>query len=111
WRRVFEVNVFGVQRVVRAVLPRMKERKAGLLVQVSSLNGRMALPFQGPYSPSKWAVEALAEVYRVELSQLGIESCIVEPGGMPTTFLERLVTPSDSSRDASYGDMAQFPAG
>jgi NAD(P)-dependent dehydrogenase (short-subunit alcohol dehydrogenase family) len=111
WRKIFDVNVFGVQRVNRAVLPHMEERKQGLLVQISSLLGRIAIPFYGPYNASKWAVEALAENYRVELSQLGIESCIVEPGGYPTTFIDHLVRPSDPSRAASYGEMSQMPEG
>lgn len=109
WRKVFEVNVFGVQRVNRAVLPHMKERKQGLLVHISSLLGRITIPFYGPYNASKWALEALAENYRAELSQLGIESCIVEPGGFPTTFIDHLVRPSDGSRHASYGEMSRMP--
>lgn len=111
WRRLFEINVFGVQRINRAVLPKMKERKQGLLIQISSLLGRIAVPFYGPYQASKWAVEALAENYRAELSQLGIESCIVEPGGYPTTFIDHLVRPSDPSRSTSYGEMSQMPEG
>jgi NAD(P)-dependent dehydrogenase (short-subunit alcohol dehydrogenase family) len=111
WRALFEINVFGVQRVIRAVLPHMKERREGLLIQVSSLLGRITVPFYGPYNASKWAVEAMAENYRTELSQLGIESCIVEPGGYPTTFMHGLMRPSDSSRHASYGEMSEMPEG
>jgi NAD(P)-dependent dehydrogenase (short-subunit alcohol dehydrogenase family) len=111
FKRVFDVNVFGVQRINRAVIPHMKARRSGLLIQIASLTGRLSIPFQGPYSPSKWAVEALAELYRVELSQHGIESAIVEPGGMPTEFLGRLLAPSDPSRLADYGDVAELPAG
>lgn len=109
WKTVFDVNVFGVQRVNRAVLPHMKLRGSGLLLQIASCTGRLAIPFQGPYSPSKWAVEALAELYRVECSQLGIESCIVEPGGFPTEFLDRLMRPGDPSRSGSYGEIAELP--
>ena len=72
WQRLFDINVFGVQRVNRAVLPHLREKNAGLLVHVSSLLGRMTLPFYGPYNASKWAVEALAENYRTELSGFGI---------------------------------------
>lgn len=111
WQKVFDVNVFGLQRVNRAVLPHMREKKSGLLIHISSLLGRMVVPFYGPYNASKWAVEALAENYRVELSGFGIESCIVEPGGFPTTFIDNLIKPSDSSRDKDYGDMAQAPQG
>jgi NAD(P)-dependent dehydrogenase (short-subunit alcohol dehydrogenase family) len=109
FRRLFDINVFGVQRVNRAVLPHFRTRRSGLLVHVSSLLGRITLPFYGPYNASKWAVEALAENYRAELSAFGIESVVVEPGGYATTFIDRLMKPSDSSRDRSYGELAAAP--
>ncbi|MEM6717180.1 MAG: SDR family oxidoreductase [Cyanobacteria bacterium P01_C01_bin.147] len=108
-QKLFDINVFGVQRVNRAVLPAMRERGAGLLIHISSLLGRMALPFYGPYNASKWALEALAENYRVELSGFGVDSCIVEPGGYPTSFMEALMKPSDSARNDTYGDFAEAP--
>ena len=109
WSRLFDVNVFGVQRMNRAVLPQMRERNSGLVLHVSSLLGRTTLPFYGPYSASKWALEALAEGYRVELSSLGIDVCVVEPGGYPTSFMDALLTPSDDARDKAYGDLASGP--
>jgi NAD(P)-dependent dehydrogenase (short-subunit alcohol dehydrogenase family) len=109
WQRVFDLNVFGPVRVNRAVAPMMRAQGKGLLVHVSSLLGRFVLPFYGPYNASKWALEALAENYRVELSPFGVESVIVEPGGFPTSFVQNLIQPSDRSRDADYGDMAQMP--
>ena len=109
WQMLFDVNVFGVQRVNRAVLPHMREKRSGLLIHVSSLLGRFTLPFYGPYNASKWALEALAENYRTELAGFGIESCLVEPGGFPTSFHGSLLKPSDVSRDAGYGEFAQLP--
>ena len=109
WKKVFDVNVFGVQRVNRAVLPAMRARRSGLLIHVSSLLGRFVIPFYGPYNATKFAVEAMADNYRVELSSFGIESCLIEPGGYGTTFMDALVRPSDRSRDASYGPMAGLP--
>ncbi|CAD7841959.1 MAG: hypothetical protein [Olavius algarvensis Delta 4 endosymbiont] len=109
WQGLFDINVFGVQRVNRAILPHMREKRAGLLVHITSLLGRMALPFYGPYNASKWAMEALAENYRVELSGFGIDVSIVEPGGFPTNFMEKLLKPGDTSRDAGYGEFAQAP--
>lgn len=109
WRTVFDINVFGVQRVNRAVLPHMRERGRGLLVHISSILGRMVIPFYGPYNASKFALEALADNYRVELSGFGIESVIVEPGGYGTDFGRNLVAGSDGSRTASYGPAAQAP--
>lgn len=109
FKRLFDVNVIGVQRVNRAVLPHMRERGSGLLIHISSLLGRMSLPFYGPYNASKWALEALAENYRVELSAFGIDSCLVEPGGFATNFFEGLMRPSDQSRNESYGEFMNAP--
>ena len=109
WKKVFDVNVFGVQRMSRAVLPFMKRQQQGLLMLISSLSARLSVPFQGPYSPSKWAAEALAESYRVEVSNLGIESCIVEPGGFPTQFIGSLLQPSEKERSSDYGAIKDLP--
>lgn len=109
WKRVFEVNVLGVQRVNRAVLPHMRERRSGLLVHISSLLGRMPIPFYGPYNASKFALEALADNYRLELSSFGVESVLVEPGGYATSFMDALIRPSDVARTKSYGAMAGVP--
>ena len=109
WQASFDINVFGVQRVNRAALPHMRAQGSGLLVVVSSVVGRMALPFFGPYNAAKFAVEGLAETYRSELSVLGIETCVVEPGAYATNFIDGLMQSSDRSRDTSYGDMVHAP--
>lgn len=109
YQKLFDINVFGVQRMNRAVVPHFREQKNGLIIYVSSLLGRIALPFYGPYQASKWALEAMAENYRVELSSFGVENCIVEPGGYPTAFAENLMKPSDSSRASDYGDFIHAP--
>lgn len=109
FKRLFDINVFGVQRVNRAALPFLRKQGSGLLLHVSSLLGRMALPFYGPYNASKWALEALAENYRLELSGFGVDSCLVEPGGYPTGFFNNLIFPSDESQNESYGDMIHAP--
>ncbi|HLL09583.1 MAG TPA: SDR family oxidoreductase [Rubrivivax sp.] len=108
-RRLFEVNLFGVHRVNRALLPAWRERRSGLMVNVSSLLGRITMPFYGPYNASKWALEALSENYRSELSGFGIEVCIVEPGGYATSFMHNLMRPSDRGRADGYGAMAAAP--
>jgi NAD(P)-dependent dehydrogenase (short-subunit alcohol dehydrogenase family) len=109
WRKQFEVNVFGVQRMNRAVLPQMRKQKSGLLIHISSLLGRFVLPYFGPYNASKHAVEALADNYRVELSALGIESVLIEPGGFGTNFFGSLSKASDDECTQSYGDLAKGP--
>jgi NAD(P)-dependent dehydrogenase (short-subunit alcohol dehydrogenase family) len=105
-QRVFDVNVFGVQRVMRAALPTLRAQGRGTVLYTSSLIGRIASPFYGTYSASKWALEAIAENYRTELSGFGIETCIIEPGAMPTAFLDGMLAPSDTAREAAYGDLA-----
>jgi len=110
WKRLFDINVFGVQRMNRAVLPCFRGQRSGLLLQISSLLGRITIPFCGPYNASKWAVEAMTENYRTELSAFGVDVCIVEPGGFPTTFMDNLMKPSDTNRAAGYGDFAAAPA-
>lgn len=109
YQRLFEINVFGVQRMNREVVPYFRKQGKGLILYTSSLLGRIAMPFYGPYQSSKWALESMAENYRVELSGFGIENCIVEPGGYPTTFIDNLMKPSDLSREESYGEMKNAP--
>ncbi|MBU0983526.1 MAG: SDR family oxidoreductase [candidate division Zixibacteria bacterium] len=110
WKALFDLNVFGVQRMNRAVLPHFRQKSTGLLIHISSLLGRFVMPFFGPYNASKHALEALADNYRVELSSLGIESVLVEPGGYGTDFSSSLLAASDSDRTATYGELAGGPA-
>ena len=107
--RLFAVNFFGAVRTDRAVLPHMRAAGSGLLVQVTSLMGRFVIPFFGVYSASKFALEALAEAYRYELSSFGIDSVIVEPGPFPSNLLSSSPQPSDTGVLASYGEVAAIP--
>ncbi len=109
WQKVFDVNVFGVQRMNRAILPHMRERGSGLLIHISSLLGRFVLPFFGPYNATKHALEAMADNYRIELNHCGIDSVIVEPGAFGTDFGRNIMTSSDGERAKSYGEFADAP--
>lgn len=108
-QRMFDVNVFGVQRLMRAALPYLRKQGKGTIIHTSSCIGRVTTPFLASYSASKYALESLAEGYRAELSGFGIESCIVEPGGYPTGFMGGMITPSDAERLGQYGEMASLP--
>ena len=108
-QKMFDVNVFGVQRVMRAVLPHLRQQGKGTIIHTSSCIGRVTTPFLASYSASKYALESLVEGYRAELSGFGIESCIIEPGGFPTGFMGGMLTPSDTERVTQYGDMASLP--
>ena len=109
WQRLFDINVFGVQRVLRAVIPHFRARRSGSIINISSVLGRMVLPYFGPYNASKHALEALTENYRVELSQFGVDVSMVEPGGFLTDFLGSLITPSDTEREGFYQDIHPTP--
>lgn len=104
---LFATNVFGAVRADRAVLPAMRGQGSGLLVHVSSLIGRLVLPYMTPYSAAKHALEALAEGYHYELAALGIESVIVEPQSHPTSgSLHRIVMPQDTEAAGAYGPLS-----
>jgi NAD(P)-dependent dehydrogenase (short-subunit alcohol dehydrogenase family) len=93
----------------RAVLPAMKRQASGLLLHISSGAGRLVIPGMGLYCASKFAMEALAEVYRYELASIGIDSVILEPGAHATPILDKLEKGEDPARKAGYGEMAQVP--
>lgn len=89
WRAQFDVNLFGAIAVMQAVLPAMRAAGGGTIVNVSSVAGRVAVPFAGPYSASKHALEALSDALRVELGAFGIRVVLVEPGPIETRFGDR----------------------
>ena len=88
-RRQFETNVFGLMNVVRAVLPHMRERQAGVIINVASMGGRITFPLYSLYNGTKWAVEGFSEGLQFELEQFGIRVKIIEPGAIKTDFYDR----------------------
>ncbi len=107
YQKLFDVNVYGVARVNRAVLPAMRRQRSGLLIHVSSGAGRVVLPGFAVYSASKFALEALADAYRFDLAAFGIDSVLVEPGIHRTPILENFFGPADQGRVAEYGSTAK----
>jgi NAD(P)-dependent dehydrogenase (short-subunit alcohol dehydrogenase family) len=98
FHQMFDVNVYGVQRVTRAVLPGMRQRGRGVV-----------LPFCGPYTASKAALESMSESYRYELAGTGVEVTILQPGGFGTAFMESMASPDDVERITGYGELADLP--
>jgi len=108
-RDLFEVNVFGVQRVMRATLPVLRAKRAGLVINVGSILGRVTLPFFGLYGASKYAVEAMTDSYRYELSQLGVDVVLVQPSAYPTNMYAAAQKPTNGGLVKSYGATGEGP--
>jgi NAD(P)-dependent dehydrogenase (short-subunit alcohol dehydrogenase family) len=85
-RRMFETNVFGAVRMMQAVLPAMRERGSGTVVNVTSVAGVAASPLSGFYSATKFALEAISEAARLEVGHWGVRVLTVEPGFIATAF-------------------------
>src|SRR5215471_10187078 len=90
FRRMMETNYFGALRCIKAVLPAMRERRSGCIVNVSSVAGRIAGGAQGAYAASKWALEALSESLAYEVRAFGIRVAIVEPGVIAPPIFEKM---------------------
>lgn len=83
---IFDTNFFGMMSVIRHVLPIMRKQNTGLIVNISSVAGFIALPFQSMYSASKYAVEAMTECLRMEVKPFGIRVSMIDPGDIRTNF-------------------------
>jgi NAD(P)-dependent dehydrogenase (short-subunit alcohol dehydrogenase family) len=108
-RRIFETNVFAVQRMNRAVLPNMRKRGSGLLIHISSQAGRVVIPGFGIYGASKAALESLIESYHYELAGQGIDCVSVQPGAYATAIGQNADTAADEARAESYGPANEIP--
>jgi NAD(P)-dependent dehydrogenase (short-subunit alcohol dehydrogenase family) len=96
FRAVMETNFFGALRCTQAVLPEMRKRKSGCIVNVTSVAGRISGAPQAPYSASKWALEALSESLAQEVKAFGIRVAVVEPGVIATPIFGK-VAESDTA--------------
>jgi NAD(P)-dependent dehydrogenase (short-subunit alcohol dehydrogenase family) len=106
---VFNTNVVGVLRASRAVLPAMRRQGDGLIINIGSILGRVTFPFFGIYGASKFAVEALTDSLRYEVSQLGIDVTLVQPSAYPTSMYASAQQPADTDRAAAYGTVGEIP--
>ena len=106
-RAQYETNVFGLLAVTRAFVPAMLARRSGRVINVSSIGGRVTLPFLGAYNSTKFAVESLSDAMRRELQPLGIRVSIIEPGAVRSEFADKSMTFVDGR---SAGEQSPFAA-
>ena len=88
-RRQFDTNVFGLMEVSRRIIPHFRQHKAGTLINVASMGGRLTFPLYSVYHATKWAVDGFTESLAFELSPLGIRVRLIEPGAIKTDFYTR----------------------
>jgi len=104
-----DTNVIGPFRLMRGLLPMMRRQRSGLVVNVTSIAGRIAFPFFGAYCASKWALDALSESMRYELASHGVDVAIVEPGFFRTQLFAHATSSADVARANEYGPTALIP--
>lgn len=107
FRQNLDVNTVGPFRVARAVFPHMRKQGEGLLINVTSILGRLTLPSFGIYQAGKWALEALSESLRYEASAYGIDVVIVEPGPFETALTPNAPAPGDRARLEQIKDVQE----
>ncbi|WP_445186598.1 oxidoreductase [Pseudonocardia sp. Cha107L01] len=114
-REVFDVNVFGLLGVTRAVLPGMRARRSGRIINIGSIGGFVTIPSSGIYGATKFAVEGITEALSAELAGTGVTATVVEPGAFRTEFLApssiRFVDPSiDDYADTAHAMRGRLEA-
>ncbi len=105
-----ETNYFGAIRVMQAVIPAMRKAGSGLVINTSSLVGRISPPFFGTYTATKHALEGYSQALRYEISPFGVDVVMVEPGPFGTGLLASGQAPAHNEILATYGELAGVPA-
>ena len=85
-QQMFDANLFGVMRMIQAILPSMRQKKSGRIINIGSVSGKLVTPANGTYSATKFALEALSNALRLELAPFVIQVVVVEPGSIKTQF-------------------------
>jgi short-subunit dehydrogenase len=104
----FETNFFGAVRLMKAVLPLMRKQGSGIIVNVSSIGGRIGVPLNSAYTSSKFALEGFSESMKYELEGFGIRVILIEPGAVKTNFLENIKWAQQAVKiDSPYAELSK----
>lgn len=104
----FETNFFGAVRLMKAVLPLMRKQRSGIIVNVSSIGGRIGVPLNSAYTSSKFALEGFSESMKYELEGFGIRVILIEPGAVKTNFLENIKWAQEAMKlDSPYAELSK----
>ena len=107
-RTQFETNFFGAVRLMKTVLPMMRKQRSGIIVNVSSIGGRIGVPLNSAYTGSKFALEGFSESMKYELEGFGIKVILIEPGAVKTNFLENLKQGQQAMNpDSPYAELSR----
>ena len=106
FRKQFETNFFSIVRIIQEVAPIMRKQGSGIIVNISSVAGRMGLPGSPAYISSKFALEGLVECLRYELGMFGIKTTLIEPGVVKTNFFNAMKIP-ESKKDPKYKQITE----
>ncbi|HIE46462.1 MAG: SDR family oxidoreductase [Nitrosopumilus sp.] len=106
FRKQFETNFFSIVRIIQKVAPIMRNQKSGIIVNISSVAGRIGLPGSSAYISTKFALEGLSECLRYELGQFGIKTTLIEPGVIKTNFFNSMKIP-ESNADPKYKELTE----
>jgi NAD(P)-dependent dehydrogenase (short-subunit alcohol dehydrogenase family) len=106
FRKQFETNFFSIVRIIQEVSPIMRKQNSGIIVNISSVVGRMGLPASPAYISTKFALEGLSECLRYELGQFGIKTTLIEPGVIKTNFFNSMKVP-ESKIDPKYKELTE----
>ncbi|MGI6084823.1 MAG: SDR family oxidoreductase [Acetivibrionales bacterium] len=98
----FDTNFYGALRVIKGVIPHMREQGYGKIIAISSVAGIISIPYQAHYSASKFAMEGLIEALRHEVAPFGIKACLVEPGDTKTDFTKSRITAKGANESSPY---------
>jgi NAD(P)-dependent dehydrogenase (short-subunit alcohol dehydrogenase family) len=106
FRKQFETNFFSIVRIIQEVAPIMRKQNSGIIVNISSVVGKIGLPGSPAYISTKFALEGLSECLRYELGQFGIKTTLIEPGVIKTNFFNSMKIP-ESKIDPKYKELTE----